>query len=180
MVSNKKEKMKECIVPENGRKEGKEKSSIMEAIKEFIQSHPWMVTAGVALVLAFGVAGWWKSRRQKTSSVTEIPKPRQVPKVSAQELFVKKCELEQKMAGITGGTTGMFMLLDMIRGSEKEGKGADQYRKRYRDKKEKLRVYMAEYRELLKQAASLPEEEQGRFVPHAGIQRYQELLDTEV
>ena len=100
--------------------------------------------------------------------------------VSYQALFAKKRELEQRMASVTGGETGMFMLREMMRDAASEGRPDIQYRETYRMKQDKLRGYMKDYRVLLKQAEGAPDEEKGRLRPVEGIERYQELLDEKV
>lgn len=114
------------------------------------------------------------SKSRDGSSGNTVP-VRPLP-VSGQDLSHHMSELEQKMAGVAGGKTGMVMLLDMIQNSSEGDVSLD--RERYRDLQEKLRGYMEEYDALLRQVQALPEGE--RLKPSEKIRQYRRLLDENV
>lgn len=126
-----------------------------------------------AVVLGVVLAVRMTGRR---SAPEERPAP---PEASGQELLAKKFALEQQMAGIAGGSTGMFVLLDLIKNCPPGGDG-ERYRESYRSRQKKLRGYVEEYRRILAQAAGLPAAERSRFVPDEELERYQMLAEEAV
>lgn len=132
------------------------------------------LAAAVVVCLAFLTGG--RSRREQSLQSASAP-PAQ--RLSGQELLARKFALEQQMAGVAGGQTGMFVLLDMIENCPAGG-DIERYRDSYRSKQKKLRGYMDEYGALLAQAAGLPEEERSRFVPEEELGRYRILADAQV
>lgn len=164
-------------------KKRKEKPGMFENILKFL--------AGIVIVAGFGggvyvliqkAKEWLVDKAESTVNISEMSSQKEesksVPTVSYQALFAKKRELEQRMASVTSGETGLFMLQELMRDSE--GSPDVQYREAYRIKQDKLRGYMKDYRALLKQAEGAPEEERGRLRPVEGLERYQELLDEKV
>lgn len=124
----------------------------------------------------------WLTGRTKPAPGPQIPPKTQpvskpVPPVSYQVLFAQKGELEQEMARVTGGDTGLVALREMIRDAASEGWPDSQYREAYRVKQDRLRGYMKDYQALLKQAEGASEEEKVRFTPNECLAQYQELLD---
>lgn len=96
------------------------------------------------------------------------------------EIFSQKCGLEQKMAGVVGGKTGMAVLLDMIQGAVSDEGQKDFYRENYRRKQVLLGQYMHEYEELLKKGSSLPEKERSRLAPVGEWEGYKALLGQKI
>lgn len=129
----------------------------------------------MAIVLGGFVAGRTKRRRSEAKRRPAPP----VPASSGRELLAKKFALEQQMAGIAGGDTGMFVLLDLIRDCPAGG-DSERYRDSYRSRQKKLQGYVEEYRGILAQAEGLPSEERSRFVPDEDLKRYQMLADMKV
>ncbi|MDE7243492.1 MAG: hypothetical protein K2O18_05875 [Oscillospiraceae bacterium] len=120
------------------------------------------------VALAIALARYWRSR--KINAGRMIPAP--------PGLFRQKCELEQKMASVTGGKNGLIMLLDTARhGPESD---ARLYRENCRAKQAELKGYLDEYDALLRQAKTLSVEEQLRFVPPEEIAQYRQLLDEKI
>ncbi len=166
-------------------KNWEEKSGMLENILKFV--------AGIAVIAGVGggvyvliqkVREWFADRSEQVTNISAISPPKAEikpgPTVSYQTLFAKKRELEQRMASVTGGETGLFMLREMMHDAASKGMLDIQYREAYRMKQDKLRGYLKDYQELLKQVEGAPEEERGRFKPEEGIDRYQELLDEKV
>ena len=158
---------------------GKEKSGMIGIL--------WKVALAVGIIAAAAFALGPKVKKWlagKEEPMVHLLEPQQLPKVqpavSYQALYAKKRELEQKMVGVTGEETGLFMLLEMMRNAASDGRPDSHYREMYRMKQEKLRGYMKDYRALLKQAEGAPEEEKRRFMPDEDLERYQELLDKKV
>lgn len=126
-----------------------------------------------AVVLGAVLAVRMTGRR---SAPEERPAP---PEASGQELLAKKFALEQQMAGIAGGSTGMFVLLDLIKNCPAGG-DRERYKESYRSRQKKLQGYVEEYRRILAQAAWLPAAERSRFVPDEELERYQMLAEETV
>lgn len=143
-----------------------------------------LVLLGAAAALAIGAvcAVLWRggagSGKQAPPNPLVSPVP-PAPRASVGELLARKFALEQQMAAIAGGQTGMFVLLDMIRNCPAGG-DVKRYRDSYRSKQRKLRECVEEYRSLLGQAAGLPEQERARFVPEEDLDRYKMLMSAEV
>ncbi len=131
-----------------------------------------LAVAAVCIVLGAGEA---RRRRQAPQNPT-VPSG---SKASGRELLARKFALEQQMAAIAGGQTGMFVLLDMIRNCPAGG-DVERYRDSYRSKQKKLQGYVEEYGLVLARAANLPEEEKARFVPEEDLHRYKMLVSAEV
>lgn len=163
----------------NPREKREEKSGMFGIILKVVALVGFIV---VVCALGKKVKEWLSDKEDPVIKDPEIKtlKVEPVPKVSYQALFARKCELEQRMAGVTGGETGLFMLRKMIRDAASEGSSDTQYRVTYRMKQDKLRRYMKDYRALLKQAEGAPEEEKRRLEPDEDLERYQELLDEKV
>ena len=97
---------------------------------------------------------------------------------SASELFRQKCELEQKMASVAGGKTGLIMLLDTLRNDP--ACDASLYRDSCLAKQAELKRCIDEYDALLRQTAALPPEERLRFAPPEELAQYRQLLEQEI
>lgn len=138
----------------------------------------WPVAVAVvimAIVLGGYVAGRTKRRRSEAKRRPVPPEPA----ASGRELLAKKFALEQQMAGIAGGSTGMFVLLDLIRDCPAGG-DSRRYQDSYRSRQKKLQGYVEEYCGILAQAEGLPPEERSRFVPDEDLERYRMLADMKI
>lgn len=165
---------------------GKEKSGMLGIVLKICAVIGVIAVVGIIADTLFGwvekMKRWFAGKEEPMVNLTE-PQPPKVQPLSVasyQALYARKRELEQKMVGVTGGETGLFTLREMIHDAVGEGRPDISYREAYRMKQGKLRGYMKDYRELLKQAEGAPEEEKRRFAPKEGLERYQELLDEKV
>lgn len=109
------------------------------------------------------------------------PQPAAPEAPSFQELFAQSRRLEQDIAGIVGGDTGLARLLGAIETCRIERDEDNIFKITYREKQKKLAKYMEEYRELEKKAARLPADKRARvlFAPE-DYETYQILLNQEV
>lgn len=118
---------------------------------------------------------------------TDAPKPEETAKSIApkapsfRELFAQSCRLEQNIAGVVGGETGLASLLAAIETCEIERDEDNIYKIAYRSKQKKLAEYMEEYRKLEAKAAQLPVDERARVLFSAeNYKVYQTLLNQKV
>ncbi len=131
----------------------------------------FVIAAVLGIVLAVRMTG-------RRSAPEERPVPPK-PLASGQELLAKKFALEQQMAGVAGGSTGMFVLLDLIRECPAGG-DRERYRESYRSRQKRLQGYVEEYRRILAQAEALPAADRSRFVPDEELERYQMLAEEAI
>lgn len=136
----------------------------------------WIIAAAGAVIAAL----IWGMRLRRRSLKGEKAAAKTKEESSFPEILAQKCRLEQEMAGVVGGKTGMAMLLDMIQGSAPEGGQKDFYRENYRRKQVLLGQYMKEYDELLKRGSALPEKERSRLAPAGECEQYRMLLGRKV
>jgi len=175
-------------------KNWKERSGMPGGIGEFLTVLV-EILAGIGVLVGgyFGIRtllSRWKANKDKADPVipfpgtktaqTKVPPQTPPPTVSYMALRRRKFELEQKMAGEVGGPTGMAVLLENIRAAEKKGKPDGLYRDSYCSKQQKLRTYMDEYREVLRQAQGAPEDMKEQLRPVKDLEQYQKLLNERV
>lgn len=152
----------------------------------FISQHGVLTLVLALLAVAAAVAAAvvavavWLSRRSKSSggkSKSDTggkPAPKETP--SPYALLAEKNRLEQCMASVAGGKTGLVMLLDAIQNSPYTVEQNDVKRVAFRHKQASLREYMAEYDALFAKVPALPEEDRGRFIRTQDWENYQKLL----
>lgn len=157
---------------------GKERSGMIGILWKVVLAVG--IIAAAAFALGPKVKKWLTGKDEPVVIPPEPQPPKTEPVVSYQALYARKRELEQRMASVTGGDTGLFMLLEMMRDAASDGRQDSHYREMYRMKQDKLRGYMKDYRALLKQSEGAPEEEKRRFAPKEGLEQYQELLDEKI
>lgn len=91
-------------------------------------------------------------------------------------IYEKKGQLEQKMAMLVGGDTGMSILRMRIQRVKDEG-GRQMYKENYLRKREKLDKLIQQYEELMRKAEKLQEIGGYYFKPIQDMDFYRELLN---
>lgn len=97
--------------------------------------------------------------------------------VQWERLFKQKSELEQKMAKLVSGGSGMVVLRDKLNNISGDDQGIDMYRESYQNKQKKLKEYYVMYCDVMKKAELLPENAGDHFAPLRNEKLYQELLE---
>lgn len=136
-----------------------------------------LMIAVAALLIVQGMKRRGNTAGSAAAPSTEAQKT-EAP-VSALDLYMKKCTLEQQMDSMVSSRTGLILLLQFIQTRENSDPN-DINRVTFRMKQSNLQALMEEYDALLAQAKALPAEEQARFTRTPAYETYRALLNEKV